>query len=347
MSPEPAAGWARLKQRALAKAQPLSAYLELTYRCNWRCVFCYNPRHADRRGLSLAEWTEVLDDLRTLGTLSLTLTGGEPLTHPDFVAIARAASDRRFAMRIFTNGTLVSEEMADAIAAVRPLAVEMSLHGATAETHERATGAPGSFEALLRGLDRLAHRGVPLLLKSLVTSLNEHELDGMIALAAQRGIPHQLDATVTPRDDGDLTPLRYRPSPEAVRRMYQRAGGQGRLPRAERVTGAANCGLGRVTVAIDPEGEVYPCLQWRSTSLGNVRVTRLRELWHGSEARAEAADVAVAANDRMLARGGAQASFPFCPALAAQHTGNPLDPGDEHRAHAEIVESLWVGAQAR
>ncbi len=100
MSPEPAAGWARLKQRALAKAQPLSAYLELTYRCNWRCVFCYNPRHADRRGLSLAEWTEVLDDLRTLGTLSLTLTGGEPLTHPDFVAIARAASDRRFAMRI-------------------------------------------------------------------------------------------------------------------------------------------------------------------------------------------------------------------------------------------------------
>ena len=42
---------ARLKQLALERAQPLSASLELSYRCNWRCVFCYNPRHNDLRGL--------------------------------------------------------------------------------------------------------------------------------------------------------------------------------------------------------------------------------------------------------------------------------------------------------
>ena len=339
-------GWARLKQRALAKAQPLAAYLELTYRCNWRCVFCYNPRHSDVRGLSLVEWTRVLDDLRGLGTLSVTLTGGEPLTHADFLGVARAASERRFAVRIFTNGTLVSEEMADAIAALRPLAVEMSLHGARAETHERATGAPGSFAATLRGLDRLARRGVPLRLKSLVTSLNEHEIDGMIALAAERGIAHQLDATVAPRDDGDPGPLRYRPSPGAVRLAYARAAGQGSLPRADRVEGSANCGLGRVTLAIDPEGEVYPCLQWRRASLGNVRETPLRKLWRGSPAREEAAAVAVAANDRMLAIGGPLASFPFCPGLAAQKGGDPLAPDDEHRTHAGIVADLRDGTLA-
>ena len=55
---------ARLKQVALERAQPLAASLELTYRCNWRCVFCYNPRHHDRRGLSGAEWLGVLDGLR-------------------------------------------------------------------------------------------------------------------------------------------------------------------------------------------------------------------------------------------------------------------------------------------
>ena len=65
-------GWFQGKQLALARAQPLGAYLELTYRCNWRCVFCYNPRHFDRRGLDLGEWSEVLDDLRELGTLSVT-----------------------------------------------------------------------------------------------------------------------------------------------------------------------------------------------------------------------------------------------------------------------------------
>jgi sulfatase maturation enzyme AslB (radical SAM superfamily) len=71
-----------LQQRALRQAQPLSALLELTYACNWRCVFCYNPRHHDRRRLDGDEWRAVIDDLRELGTLNVTLTGGEPLTHP-------------------------------------------------------------------------------------------------------------------------------------------------------------------------------------------------------------------------------------------------------------------------
>jgi MoaA/NifB/PqqE/SkfB family radical SAM enzyme len=337
---EPGGGWLRLKQKALGRAQPLAAYLELTYRCNWRCVFCYNPRHFDRRGLSAAEWTIVLDDLRALGTLAVTLTGGEPLAHPQFLDVARAAAARRFAVRIFTNGTLVSEEVADAIAALRPLAVEMSLHGATAATHERATRAPGSFPAMLRGLERLKARRVPLLVKSLVTSLNEHELDGMIALGEGLGVRHQVDATVTPRDDGDQGPLRYRASPEAVALMYRRTAERGRLPTAGRVEGGVNCGLGRTTLAVDPEGEVYPCIQWRRSSLGNVRDTRLRDLWPGSPVREEAAALARAANEAMRARGGALAAFPFCPALAVQHTGDPLVPDAGHEERARIAADL-------
>jgi MoaA/NifB/PqqE/SkfB family radical SAM enzyme len=333
-------GWFRVKQRALALAQPIGAYLELTYRCNWRCVFCYNPRHFDRRGLDGAEWTEVLDDLRELGTLTVTLTGGEPLAHPQFAAVARAARDRRLGIRLFTNGALVSEELADVIAEIRPLAVEMSLHGARAETHEHATGVTGSFEAMFRGLERLKRREVPLVVKSLLTRLNEHELDGMIALAARWGVDHQLDAAISPRDDGDDGPLDHRASPDAVALMFRRTAEQGSLPSAGREPGGVNCGLGRITVAVDPEGEVYPCLQWRHSSLGNVRVTRLRDIWQGSEAREEAAGVAVAANEAMRSRGGALARFPFCPALAAQHTGDPLEPDEAHVARARIVDRL-------
>ena len=145
--PSAAGAWVRLKGRALALAQPLAATLELTYRCNWRCVFCFNPRHHDVRGLTGAEWIAVLDDLRALGTLSIALTGGEVLTHPDFLQIARAARERRFSLRILTNGALVGEEMADAIAGLDPTGVELSLHGATAESHDRTTGRPGSFGA--------------------------------------------------------------------------------------------------------------------------------------------------------------------------------------------------------
>ena len=336
-------GWLDLKRRALQAAQPLAAYLELTYACNWRCVFCYNPRHCDRRALSAAEWTQVLDDLRELGTLSVTLTGGEPLALAHFPEVLRAASARGFAVRLFTNGSLVTDAMADLIAGVRPLAVELSLHGACAETHDRATGRPGSFDALLAGLARLRQRGVRLRLKSLVTSINHGEVDAMLELVARLGVPHQLDVTVTPRDDGDTGPLQYRAPSDAAAQVYRRLAERAELPLAEREHGGVNCGLGRITLAIDPEGEVFPCLQWRRSSLGNVRQSRLGELWRRSPVREEAAAVSVAANGAMLERGGALARFPFCPALAAQHTGDPLVPGEQHVALSRIVDTLRPG----
>jgi MoaA/NifB/PqqE/SkfB family radical SAM enzyme len=338
-----AAAWtpsARLKQAALQRAQPLSASLELTYRCNWRCVFCYNPRRHDRRALSVADWCTVLDDLRALGTLYVALTGGEPLAYPGFLALARAVRERAFALRILTNGALVTDALAGEVATLRPLAVELSLHGAAAETHDRATATPGSFQAMLRGLDRLLARGVGVVLKTPLTRLNESEMSGMRRIADERGVPWRIDPVLTPRDDGDAGPLAYRASAEATEQVFRELASAGQLPLEERAEGGTNCGLGRTTVAVDPEGNVFPCLQWRRAPLGNVRDTPLRDMWAGSAERLLAAGVARAANDRLVQAGGALASFPFCPALALQRTGDPLHPDPIHRAQAEAAERI-------
>jgi MoaA/NifB/PqqE/SkfB family radical SAM enzyme len=335
---------ARLKQVAMERAQPLSASLELTYRCNWRCVFCYNPRHHDRRGLSGAEWRGVLDDLRALGTLYVALTGGEPLAHPAFLEVARAARERAFALRVLTNGALVTDALAAEIAALRPLAVELSLHGAAAPTHDRATATPGSFDAMRRGLDRLLARSVSVVLKTPLTRLNEDEMDAMRRFAEERGVPWRADPVLTPRDDGDDSPLGYRASPAAVERLFRAAREAGTLPHEERAAGGTNCGLGRTTLAVDPEGNVFPCLQWRRAALGNVRETPLRELWALAPERVHAAAVAREANDALVAAGGAAASFPFCPALALQRTGDPLRPDPDHREQAEIKERVRLSA---
>jgi len=333
---------ARLKQVARDRAQPISASLELTYRCNWRCVFCYNPRHHDLRGLATAEWLGVLDGLRELGTLYVTLTGGEPLTHPDFLEIARGVRQRAFALRIFTNGALLTEAMADAVASLRPMAVEMSLHGARRETHDRATATPGSFDAMLRGLDRLLARKVGVVLKTPLSCFSEAETDGMQRLTEKKGVPWRFDPVITPRDDGDPGPLAYQASAEAVARMYRRLKEADRLPHEERVAGGTNCGVGRTTLAVDPEGNVYPCMQWRRAPLGNVRETPLPEMWKGSPERLMAAGASKAANERLIAAGGAVATFPFCPALALQRTGDPLAVEESHRERAEIAARLRV-----
>ena len=330
----------RIKQKALAAAQPLNVHLELTYACNWRCVFCYNPRHFDRRRLDAAEWAAVLDDLRALGTMTVTLTGGEPLAHPEFFEIAQAVRERHFALRVFTNASLIDDAAADKLAALLPLAVEVSIHGATAEVHDRTTGKPGSFDAALGGVRRLRARNVNVIMKTPVTRGNEHQLDEIIALAASLDLPLQLDPHLTPKDDGDVSPVSLTASVETLRHIAELAHANGGDPFTERTRGGSNCGLGRITLAVDPEGNVYPCMQWRHRSIANVRETRLRDAWHTSPVRIEAAAASVAANDRLLDSGGAIGEFPYCPALAMQETGDPLTPDANFELRAAIAAEV-------
>jgi MoaA/NifB/PqqE/SkfB family radical SAM enzyme len=324
-------------QRAFALSQPLSALLELTYRCNWRCVFCYNPRHKDLRGLAASDWERILSELRALGTMTVTLTGGEPLTHPEFFEIAGSARNKGFAIRIFTNGSLINEERADRIAALLPTAVELSLHGSTPEVHDAATQKPGSFHALLRGVELLVSRGVRCVLKTPLTRLNEHQIEEMIGLASQSRVPYRMDPSITPRDDGNTTPLGYAMSPEGLRRFMKMSLNSGALKSVNREEGGSNCGLGRSTLAIDPEGNVYPCAQWRHQALGNVREMSLPDMWKSSVVRKEAASIAVQANDMLMNSGDELSSFNFCPALAFQETGDPLTPDESFKARAQAA----------
>jgi MoaA/NifB/PqqE/SkfB family radical SAM enzyme len=326
---------------AFDRSQPTAAYLELTYRCNWRCVFCYNPRHSDIRRMSAAEWTHVLDDLRSIGAFNVTLTGGEPLTHPEFFAIVEAARERSFAVRLFTNGSLIDETVARRLASLYVTSVEMSLHGATAATHEAATLNQGSFEALLAAVAHLKSAGISPRLKAPVTRLNEHEIDGMLALARDLDVTFRLDAQITPRDDGSLEPLSYRASADAIRRVMQIAADTGSLHKPGIEDARANCGLGRTTLAIDPDGNVYPCMQWRQSALGNVRETRLADLWPSSAMRREMAGVAERTAGELRKVGGDALEFPFCPALAAQHTGDP------YAITPEFLERARLAREAR
>lgn len=271
------------RRRALEREAPLNAHLELTRRCTCRCSFCYNAPRLEAAPLSAPEWTDVLDSLRELGTLVVTFTGGEPLCHGAFFEIARAARHRFFAVRILTNGTLVDEAAADAIADMSPLSVELSLHGASAASHDAATRTDGSFDRLLVAVDLLRRRSVRLVLKTPLTCRNEAEVEDIIALAATLALPLNVDPRLTPRDDGDPAPLAFAASDGAVRACLERArGGEPRPPQE----GA--CGAGRSRVAVDPEGNVFPCLQWRTAPLGNVREGSLVEIWRSSPARAGA-----------------------------------------------------------
>ncbi|HVR06718.1 MAG TPA: radical SAM protein, partial [Thermoanaerobaculia bacterium] len=143
----------RLLLRTWSENRLFSVLVELTYRCNLDCFFCYNDLGLRGRPLSLTQYYEFFADLRDLEVLNLTLTGGEPLAHPEFLRLGARARELGFVVRIKSNGHALRGTMARRIREeIDPFLIEVSLHGATAAVHDRQTREAGSFDRLLANL---------------------------------------------------------------------------------------------------------------------------------------------------------------------------------------------------
>ncbi len=141
--------------------------VELTERCNNACMHCYinlpaRDRTAARRELTAGEWGEILRQAAELGALSVRFTGGEPLLRPDFAEIYLSARRLGLKVMLFTNGRLITPELADLFARVPPLMkVELSVYGMRPESYDAVARAPGAFAEFRRGVDLLLERRNP------------------------------------------------------------------------------------------------------------------------------------------------------------------------------------------
>ena len=199
---------------------PLNGSLEVTMRCNMRCEHCYLPS-AQRLGLPQAELTlpeirRIFSEIADAGCLWLLLTGGEPFLRRDFLQIYDDAKHKGFITTIFTSGTLLTERIADHLAEWRPFSIEISLYGATQATYERVTGIPGSHSRCMRGIELLLERHLPLKLKSVLITLNQHELAQMKQFSENLGLEFRFDPVINPRIDGSSHPTQFRLSPEQI-----------------------------------------------------------------------------------------------------------------------------------
>lgn len=322
-----------------------TALLELTYRCNLDCFFCYNDREPHGQPLTLTDYFRVLDELRALGTLNLVLSGGEPLAYPDLFALGRRARELGFVVRLKSNGHALREVLARRVRAeLDPYEIELSLHGACAATHDRQTRAPGSFDRLIGNLRVLLELGLRIRLNATLTAWNEGEIAEMFRLADGLGIVLRVDPSVTPRDNGDCGPLQIAPSREGLARLYvlqqERAAGVtagkstsgGPDEEAQPPVVNKHCGAGSNSVAIDPYGNVYPCVQWRIPA-GNLHRNSMKEIWGGSAVLDQVRTQTVAARAMLERHGSAARQAGFCPGLAHQASGIPirLDPATRRR----------------
>jgi radical SAM protein with 4Fe4S-binding SPASM domain len=266
--------------------------LKLTDKCNLLCTYCYGSHGPDKTTFFPSDRIDWLAArLSECGTITLELTGGEPLLHPDFPRILGAALDHRLHVSILSNGVLFTPVVFDAISAHRDsIGVQISVDGSNEETNARLRRVRGTAQRSYETIARLVEIGVDLRVS---LTLTDDNLEDCTATCERlKGLGVRSIALTTANAFGRGSDLRLAdgtPIYEAAGWFSARAqtvlenawaqyAGIVEDPRVVRehlrndVLAGQNCGAGWRKVAIDPSGDVFPCLLLESGTgkLGNV-----------------------------------------------------------------------------
>ncbi len=277
-----------LNAKAADAGIPLAVHLDLTWRCNERCVHCYLD-HDDQGEMTLAEIRRLLEELAAAGVFHLTLSGGEPLLRKDFFAIVGRARELGFNVKLKTNGILIRSPEAARLRALALDSIQISIYSHRPEIHDAITRVNGSLARSLAAARFLIAQGLRVKLAHVLMRQNRGDYPEVQALARDIGAGFVLDPTITPHLNGDRSLLALGVAGEDLRRVLkdpELIGNAGEFcsppaPPDDAVLDARPCSAGHSACYISPYGDLYPCVQF-PLACGNVRKQPFQEIWRDS-----------------------------------------------------------------
>lgn len=189
---------------------PTMVSIALTERCNLRCRHCYpTVRNVQ---LSFPVIARLLDELRAMDVFSLSLSGGEPLLHPDLDSIIALGRKKGFHLLLFTNGLLITEQKAQKLKALGINEVNISLDAANADQHDRFRGISGAFEKSVRAVRHCIHAGLDTWITCTVSNAVQVHAVDMVQLAFDLGVSRIRFVQVVNSGNAYLQGLTYDPA---------------------------------------------------------------------------------------------------------------------------------------
>lgn len=284
-------------------------FVELTGRCNERCVHCYASSSPEVTSqLDLAQVLNVVEDGAQLGFTTILFTGGDPLLSLWLLPAVQRAQELGYPnIEIYTNGLALRPELAQALAQ-HGARFAFSMYSHRAAVHDAITQTPDSWERTRRAVQWALDTGAVVRVHATLREENADDLAPLRQLLQGMGVAPERIRADRERPVGrghwdDRTQLDYGLSTE----MHQ--------------TTPASSRRGKLAVTYD--GNIVPCLFDRQVLLGSI--------CHGMGLRA-----ALARPVRSFRRG-----FPLVPArgLQLQVVGQPLACGSCQARHP-ILDGL-------
>jgi len=286
-----------LEQHFKGKPHLTSFQIELTSKCNERCVHCYIPHKFKLSYIQGELYYSVLEQLSKMNVFDITLSGGEPMMHPPFKDFLRAAKKYDFYVTVLSNLTLLDDEMIAIMKEGTVSAVQVSLYSMIPEHHEAITQLKGSFEKTKNAILKLIENDIPVQVSCPTMKGNKDDYPDVMKWCHEHRIRAQTDYIMMAKYNHETDNLANRLSVQEAGILikniikddidYQRVvtapdflkkcndyqfNGERRL-----------CGVGISKCCMVANGNVYPCPGWQEMVLGNLNDNSLEEIWNNSE----------------------------------------------------------------
>lgn len=266
-------------------------HIEMINKCNERCIHCYIPHEKKNDQISKELMFRVLNECKALGTLSLTFSGGEPMLHPNFCEFLKKAKDMDFSVSVLTNLTLLNDEIIKMLAYRHPTCVGVSVYSMCPEIHDAITTLQGSHAKTIRNILKLLENNIPVRINCVVMKPNKDSFSEVIKWGHEHKCSVTVDYALSARTDGTTDNLNNRLSENEMEEVIKKhieidVNLKASLNRAIEIQEEDDdervCGVGLSMLAMNSNGDVYPCVGWEKYLCGNLHNMTLQEIWDNS-----------------------------------------------------------------
>lgn len=277
------------------RPQIFSFQMELTSRCNERCRHCYLPGPRALHDLETPLVMDVMDQLAEMGTLGLTLSGGECLLHRDFISILRHARERDFSISVLSNVTLLTDELLEALRDANLNLLQVSVYSMDSSEHDWVTQLPGSHARTIQSIERLIAADVPVQISCPTMKKTYQSYPGVLKWAYEHRIKGYTDFIMMARTDHSTDNLDNRLSLDETEALLKGILDVDVEYKAllesdegftvdEDLASQPVCGAGTDSMCMAANGNFYPCSGFQEYPLGNAYRQTVRDVWENSEA---------------------------------------------------------------
>jgi len=255
------------------------AWLEITQSCNCKCLHCYqgNEHVSVANVLNIEEWRKVIKELAILGASRVVLIGGEPCVHKDIYEIITELYNKGLDTTLFTNATLITPRLMELlIRCADKISVKVSLYADNASDHDLITRSPGSFDKLVKNVQKLTSNGVTVNIAVVAMRENEDKLSNIREFIYSLGANYSKFDVI--RNVFGGTQNQHTPTnPEIINScVFDRPNFKADKQRFSENCNRNSCWYGKI--AITEVGDVLPCVFERNIIYGNIRKNSVRDI---------------------------------------------------------------------